>query len=129
MRHGDRSEEQLASCCLQILISGEHHPLSGIFHFPEVSLTSVINQEAWKWPMKMAMAPKDVPVCSQLKLVQAETSRRDAGSSHRNKGSHSPGLGAPWAAGNLRGSLLWPRRGSAWLGADTLRRAEPDPEP
>lgn len=113
MRHGERSEEQLASCCLQIPISGERHPLSGIFHFPEVSLTSVTNQEAWKWPMKAAMAPKDVPVCSRLKLVQAETSRRDAGSSRRIKSSHSPGLEALWDTGNLRGSLLWPCP-SAW---------------
>lgn len=79
MRHGGRSEEQLASCCLQIPISRECHTLSGIFHFPKVSLTSVTNQEAWKWPMKAAMAPNLVPVCSQLKLVQAETSSRMQG--------------------------------------------------
>lgn len=105
MRHGGRSEEQLASCCLQIPISRECHTLSGIFHFPKVSLTSVTNQEAWKWPMKAAMAPNLVPVCSQLKLVQAETSSRDARRSCCNKSSHSPGLGA-LDTGNLRESLL-----------------------
>lgn len=56
-----RSEEQLASCCRQMPISGERHPLSGIFHFPEVSLTPVTNHKAWKWPMKAAMAPKLSP--------------------------------------------------------------------
>lgn len=45
--------------------------------------------------------PKAVPVCSQLKLVQAETSSRDAESSCHNKSSHSPGLGVLWDAGNL----------------------------
>lgn len=106
MRHGGRSEEQLASCCLQIPISRECHTLSGIFHFPKVSLTSVTNQEAWKWPMKAAMAPNLVPICSQLKLVQAETSSRDARRSCCNKSSHSPGLGALQDTGNLRESLL-----------------------
>ena len=103
MRQGGRSEEQLASCCLQILISEERHPLSGIFHFPEVSLTPVTNQEAWTWPMKAAMAPKDVSVCSQLKLVQAETSRRDAGNSRHNKSGHSPGLGGSVGCGESQG--------------------------
>lgn len=51
----------LKNSCLQIPISGECQPLSGIFHFPEVSLTSVTNQEAWKWPIKAAMAPKRCP--------------------------------------------------------------------
>lgn len=46
--------------------------------------------------------PKAVPVCSQLKLVQAETSSRDAESSCHNKSSHSPGLGVLWDAENLR---------------------------
>lgn len=103
MRHEGRSEEQLASCCLQIPISGERRPLPGIFHFPEASLTSVTNQESWKWPMKAAKAPKNVPVCSRHKLFQAETSRRDARSSCRNKSSRSPGL---WRADTQR-DLLW----------------------
>lgn len=82
MRHEGRSEEQLASCCLHFPISGERHCLSGIFHFPEASLTSVTNQEVWKWPTKAATSPKAVPICSQHKSFQAETSRRDADSSH-----------------------------------------------
>lgn len=79
----------------------------GFSIFLQNFLTSVTNQEAWKWPMKGAMAPKDVPICSQLKLVQDETSRRDAGSRHYNKSSHSPGLRALRDAGDLRGCLLW----------------------
>lgn len=129
MRHRGRSEEQLASCCLQIPISGEHHPLSGIFHFPEVSLTSVTNQEAWKWPMKAAMAPKDVPVCSQLKLVQAETSRRDAGRVAATRAATalvSELRGLQGISGGPSSGLAVTQRG--WR-SDTLHRAEPAPEP
>lgn len=72
---------------------------------------------------------KAVPVCSQPKLVQDETSSGDAESSCHNKSSHSPGLGVLWDAGNLRSpssSLEVSQHG--WR-ADTLHGAGPVSEP